>query len=65
MPTLSTKFSDVLRADQRSVDSRLDQFEQMGILELFDRMLERVSEGQRPSAHQAAKPRTLSRHGLL
>jgi hypothetical protein len=37
-------FSEVLKKDQRIVDSRLDQFEQIGILELFDRMLKLIDD---------------------
>src|SRR5437016_819035 len=39
-----TTFSDLLKKDQSIVDSRLDQFEKIGILELFDRMLELMND---------------------
>src|SRR5437899_1430307 len=39
-----TTFSDLLKKDQSIVDSRLDQFAKIGILELFDRMLELMND---------------------
>src|SRR5260370_19468724 len=35
-------FSDLLKKDQNIVESRLDQFEEIGILELFDRIWRRI-----------------------
>jgi len=37
-------FSDLLKKDQNIVESRLDQFEEIGILELFDRMLSLMND---------------------
>ena len=37
-------FSDLLKRDQNIVESRLDQFGAIGILELFDRMLKLMND---------------------
>src|SRR3989442_16041219 len=41
---IPTKFTEILKKDQNIVESRLNQMEQNGLLELFDCMLELIND---------------------